>query len=121
MWRGPHGLRYIVLARDPICRMCHRTASSVADHIKPHKGVWALFCDLANLQGICDGCHAKKTAAEDGGFGNAQFIGARPETNAATITGEPGKPFQSSSVSVKKLDKALEFDPNELLSGIPEL
>lgn len=120
VWCGPHGLRYVTLARDPICRICNRNASTVADHIKPHKGVWELFCDLANLQGICEGCHAKKTAQEDGGFGNQQFKGSRPETNAPGATGDGGKQFQSSSISATKLDKALDIDIDELLKGIPE-
>jgi hypothetical protein len=100
--------------------MCQRVASTVADHIKPHKGVWALFTDLNNLQGLCDECHSKKTAMEDGGFGNQQFLGKRSETNSAGATGSGGKLFQSSSVSTKKLDDALSGDINELLSGIPE-
>lgn len=119
IWRGPNGLRYVTLARDPICRICNRNASTVADHIKPHKGVWELFCDLANLQGICEKCHALKTAKEDGGFGNKTFTGARPETNAAVTTGDSGKQFQSSTISTKKLDKALE-GIEDLLNDIPE-
>ena len=120
IWRGPNGLRYVTLARDPVCMMCHRNASTVADHIKPHKGVWELFCDLANLQGICDACHDRKTALEDGGFGNQQFTGTRPETNTAAATGSTGKQFQSSSIAVSKLDEGLNFDVDDLLSGIPE-
>lgn len=120
MWRGPHGLQKVVLARDPICMMCHRAASVIADHIKPHKGVWALFCDLANLQGLCKACHDKKTAREDGGLGNLIAPGPRSETNAAQATGASGKQFQSSSVAVSKLDKALDFDKDELLKGIPD-
>ncbi len=118
LWRGPHGLRYIVLARDPVCMICHRVASTVADHIVPHKGSWILFCDLNNLQGICDGCHSIKTAHEDGGFGNKVFTGPKPETNGAVVTGEPGKQFQSSSISATKLDKALE-GMEDLLKDIP--
>jgi len=120
IWRGPHGLRRVVLARDPVCVMCERRASTVADHVKAHKGVWALFCDLDNLQGICDECHSLKTAKEDGGFGNAQFAGKHPETRVATVTGDGGKQFQSSSISSMKLDKALEFDVESLLKDIPE-
>ena len=63
-------LRTIVLNRDPVCMICHRYASTVADHKKPHKGVWIMFCDLANLWGLCAHCHNEKTAREDGGFGN---------------------------------------------------
>jgi 5-methylcytosine-specific restriction protein A len=120
IWRGPHGLRRVVLARDPVCMMCERKASTVADHIRPHRGVWLLFCDLDNLQGICDECHSLKTAKEDGGFGNAQFAGKRPETRTATVTGEVGKQFQSSSITTTKLNKALAFDIDDLLKGIPE-
>ncbi len=118
MWRGPHGLRYVVLARDPVCMICQRVASTIADHIIPHKGNWTLFCDLNNLQGICDDCHAAKTAREDGGFGNRRSTPS--EVGAPAATGADGKQFQSSSVSSKKLDSALSFDEVDLLKGIPE-
>lgn len=120
IWRGRHGLRAVVLARDPICRICDRNASSVADHVKPHKGIWELFVALENLQGLCYECHSKKTAAEDGGFGNVRAAGPPAETNAPRPTGESGKQFQSSSFSSTKLDKALACDIDELLKGIPE-
>jgi 5-methylcytosine-specific restriction endonuclease McrA len=120
MWRGPHGLQRVVLARDPVCMMCKREASTIADHIKAHKGVWELFCDLANLQGLCKRCHDRKTQREDGGFGNFIPAGPRSETNAAQVTGASGKQFQASSISATKLDKALDFDKDELLRGIPE-
>jgi 5-methylcytosine-specific restriction endonuclease McrA len=113
-WRN---LRTLVLARDPICKMCQRAASTVADHIIPHKGNWTLFCDLNNLQGLCDPCHSIKTAAEDGGFGNRPGVF---DPHAAKATGGDGKQFQSSSISSTKLDKALECNVDELLDGIPE-
>lgn len=59
MWRR---LREMVLHRDPICKKCNRRASTVADHIKDHKGNWALFTALWNLQGLCKPCHDEKTA-----------------------------------------------------------
>ena len=98
-WRN---LRTLVLSRDPVCMICQRFASTVADHIKPHKGMWSLFCDLANLQGLCKSCHDTKTATEDGGGGNQI-------KNAETIVmlGEPGKQFSSSSVGEAALDRAL--------------
>jgi 5-methylcytosine-specific restriction endonuclease McrA len=111
-------LRTLVLARDPICRICERYASTVADHIVPHKGVWELFCDLTNLQGICAACHANKTAKEDGGFGNRRLANPN-QTNGARATGESGKQFSSSSVKSSALDKALDFDVNSLLKDIP--
>jgi 5-methylcytosine-specific restriction protein A len=57
------------LRRDPICVDCQREPSTVADHIVPHKGVRALFVDLANLAGRCKRCHDRKTATEEGAFG----------------------------------------------------
>lgn len=40
------------------------------DHIIPHKGNEDLMWDEENLQALCHACHSRKTAAEDGGFGN---------------------------------------------------
>lgn len=55
----PHG--------GPLCS-CGAAAECV-DHIRPHKGDQELFWDPANLQSLCDSCHSRKTATEDGGFG----------------------------------------------------
>jgi len=44
--------------------------STVIDHIRPHKGVWVMFMDRNNLQGLCARHHSQKTATEDGGFNN---------------------------------------------------
>lgn len=97
-WRA---LRHIVFERDGfMCVRCNRYAATVADHIKPHKGVWAMFIDMGNLQSLCKICHDQKTATEDGGFGNAL-------PNAVVPTGEPGKQFTSSSVGEAALDRAL--------------
>lgn len=62
---GSFGIRRNVLQRDPICKICNRAPSTVADHIKPHKGVWALFVSMANLQGLCKMCHDEKTARDE--------------------------------------------------------
>lgn len=57
-------LRAQVLARDPLCRLCGIRPSTVADHILPmtddHR--------LEALQGACDPCHRRKTAAEGVAF-----------------------------------------------------
>ena len=45
-------------------------AASVVDHIRPHKGDQMLFRDPDNHQSLCEPCHNRKTATEDGGFGN---------------------------------------------------
>lgn len=98
-WRK---LRGTVLARDPICKICKRVASNVADHIRPHRGIWALFCDLANLQGLCEECHNRKTATEDGGGGNPIA-----DPNAPKMTGDSGKQFTATIVGDDALDRAL--------------
>jgi len=112
-------LRPTTLARDPVCAICNRNASTVADHIIPHKGNWILFSDLNNLQGICDACHGKKTAAEDGGFGNI-IMKSRPETSGARPIGDGGRIFQSSTIAQNKLDDALDFDVESLLKDVPK-
>ncbi len=63
-WRR---IRLMVLARDPVCRMCDRAPSLHADHIIAH--VPGESHDLDNLQGLCASCHAKKGVACDGLFG----------------------------------------------------
>jgi 5-methylcytosine-specific restriction protein A len=46
--------------------------ATVVDHIKPHRGDMTLFWDRNNWQSMAKACHDKKTAREDGGFGNAR-------------------------------------------------
>ena len=62
------------LARNPLCVRCMKkgeyTSATVTDHITPHKGDRALFWDESNWQALCKRCHDRKTATEDGGFGN---------------------------------------------------
>jgi 5-methylcytosine-specific restriction protein A len=38
--------------------------AEVVDHIRPHRGDWALFIDPGNHQSLCKSCHDRKTAAE---------------------------------------------------------
>lgn len=61
-------LRPQQLLREPFCRECAkqgmRTRASVADHIVPHGGDWALFTDESNLQSLCKHHHDQKTARE---------------------------------------------------------
>lgn len=47
------------------------TVATVTDHIRPHRNDPALFWDESNWQAMAATCHNRKTAAEDGGFGNA--------------------------------------------------
>jgi 5-methylcytosine-specific restriction protein A len=109
-WRR---LRTIVLARDPVCCDCKRAASTVADHIKPHRGNLDLFTDLKNLQGLCKPCHDKKTASEDGGFGNT-----KQQQHAAPMSSFGGQRGTVTSVGSGALDAALDFDVDALLQGV---
>ncbi|MGG0756253.1 HNH endonuclease signature motif containing protein [Brevibacillus laterosporus] len=65
------------LAGNPLCKKCLEKgkiiAATVVDHITPHKGDVVLFWDRNNWQGLCASCHSRKTAKEDGGFGNGKI------------------------------------------------
>lgn len=71
-WHGWYGLpiwtddlRYAQLLREPFCRECARLGRRVratdVDHVKDHKGDWALFVDQSNLESLCHNCHSRKT------------------------------------------------------------
>lgn len=66
IWRDD--LRPQQLLREPFCRECarygFRVSATDVDHIKPHRGAWAVFVDRDNLQSLCHRCHSRKTAAE---------------------------------------------------------
>lgn len=66
--------RAAYLAEHPLCAQCERdgklTPATVVDHIVPHRGDYSLFWDPGNHQPLCKPCHDRKTAAEDGAFGN---------------------------------------------------
>jgi 5-methylcytosine-specific restriction protein A len=65
----------MVLRRDPVCQDPYDThnknnetaASTEVDHIIPLRQGGKNTMD--NLQGLCKSCHSRKTALEDGGFG----------------------------------------------------
>ena len=72
-WRS---LRAAMLKRRPVCETprCGAPATMV-DHIKPRpRGVAVpTLADVpGNLACLCRPCHSRKTARQDGGFGNAQ-------------------------------------------------
>ena len=72
LWYGlpiwKYTLRPQQLIREPFCRECTRQGLRVratdVDHIRPHRGSWALFIDPKNHQSLCHACHSRKTAAE---------------------------------------------------------
>lgn len=66
--------RLSYLRVHPLCVHCKQnnrvTSATVVDHKTPHKGNLKLFWDSNNWQGLCGSCHGRKTATDDGGFGN---------------------------------------------------
>jgi 5-methylcytosine-specific restriction protein A len=70
-WRAA---RLAFLKRHPLCEDCLKdgtvTAATEVDHVIPHKGDQKLFWKRSNWRALCKPCHSKKTATEDGGFGN---------------------------------------------------
>ena len=65
-WVNPQwGLRIQVLSENPWCVECQQHGrlepATDVDHIIPHGGDEARFRDRANLQGLCRGCHTRKT------------------------------------------------------------
>lgn len=69
--------RSLYLKQHPICECdeCKKLnrvrAATVVDHDKPHKGNKELFWDKTNWRAMAKECHDRKTATQDGGFGNA--------------------------------------------------
>jgi len=59
------------LQYHPACVEC-RHAATVVDHIVPHRGNEDLLWDRSNWQALCKRCHGRKTARDDGGFGNPE-------------------------------------------------
>lgn len=49
--------------------------AQVVDHHIPHRGDMALFWDASNWRSMNKVCHDRKTAREDGGFGNQRVPG----------------------------------------------
>ena len=67
-------VRLKILRAQPLCIECAKDGMVVeakeVDHKTPHRGDMELFYDESNLQGLCKPCHSRKTAVENGGFGN---------------------------------------------------
>lgn len=71
---------WVIQTKNPICNICHRNPSTVADHINDHKGNPQLFYSIHNLQGLCKSCHDKKT-------GHTPHTEAAPQKNSLYING----------------------------------
>jgi 5-methylcytosine-specific restriction protein A len=70
-WRA---YRASYLREHPLCAECQLQGRIVpatrADHIIPHNGEYELFWAADNHQALCETCHNRKTASNDGGYGN---------------------------------------------------
>ncbi|MBI5618785.1 MAG: HNH endonuclease [Gammaproteobacteria bacterium] len=68
-------IRRAFLSANPLCIECEREGklepATVVDHVIAHRGDRRLFYDVANYAALCATHHNRKTAALDGGFGNA--------------------------------------------------
>lgn len=94
-WRKEYGTarwaraRCAYLQAHPLCVECEKAGrlvtATVVDHVIPHRGDMKLFWDQKNWQALCKSCHDRKTAAEDGGFGNERV--RTPEGEGGQISG----------------------------------
>jgi 5-methylcytosine-specific restriction protein A len=69
--------------------------ADTVDHVIPHRGDRGRFFDAGNLQSLCKQCHDRKTAREDGGFGNRQGGQAAGERGGAAGAARGGGPDSS--------------------------
>jgi hypothetical protein len=54
-------------------------ATTIVDHVEPHKGDELLFWSKDNLQGLCETCHnAQKKAQEIHGYSQACGVDGYP-------------------------------------------
>jgi 5-methylcytosine-specific restriction protein A len=67
------------LSDHPLCVKCLEqglyVSATEVDHIVPHCGDMEKFWDESNVQSLCEPCHSRKTATEDGGFGHPKTAG----------------------------------------------
>jgi hypothetical protein len=122
-WRGPHGLRRTVLARDPICVLCNKVWSTIADHIRPFRSglteqeCWALFTSLSNLRGVCEACHnalGDKSIAVPSG---QRLMRVQTKAPGIEVQTDHGIKFVASSLTQATLDAGLDPDEIKALLG----
>jgi 5-methylcytosine-specific restriction protein A len=68
--RAHEALRAHVLREEPICRLCHRAPSVIADHIVSIKARPELRLVRSNVRGVCTRCHNRRTAQDQPGGWN---------------------------------------------------
>ena len=89
-WRR---VRTEFLAAHPSC-YCGRRATHV-DHVVPRRRGGAPYA-WGNLQGLCHGCHNRKTNVRDGGFGRpASRSLLRPGCDAEGRPIDPEHPWNA--------------------------
>lgn len=74
-WRR---LRAYKLSINPCCEECERQGSDAVaarhvDHVVSRREAPEREYDIGNLRSLCVPCHSRKTATEDGGFGNGRI------------------------------------------------
>ena len=102
------------LAINTQCVTCGKRATTV-DHKTPHRGNQRLFWSRSNWQPMCASCHSRKTARQDGGFGNTP----RSEWVPRTACDDDGRPINAGHWW--NGDRSELFEPRSLRPSRPEL
>jgi 5-methylcytosine-specific restriction protein A len=109
------------LLSHPYCAACECdgkiTLANVVDHIVPHRGDMALFWRAANWQPLCTTCHNRKTATQDGGFGNLTAALTAGPCLCTVVCGPPGA-GKTYYVQQHRADGDLVYDLDVIASAL---